>query len=151
MRFYRLVNRMESEAKDRQATTGKTSVPGEQEEVLKDGKDQEQEQKAVFTWEDKKFIAAMVLVTIGFSLRAGEFPGCVLASLRQILSAFIYGFGIVFLFIGMTKKTFKYNPTKVQIVRWAVAIAAIFALSELFHAAFLVWTGQMPAPSIGKF
>ena len=104
------------------------------------------EKEAGFTWEDKKFIAAMTVVTIGFSLRTGEIPGCILASLRQMLSAFIYGFGIVFLFIGMTKKTFKYNVTKVQITRWAVALAAIFAFSELLHAAFLVYTGQMPPP-----
>jgi len=99
-----------------------------------------------FSWEDKKFIAAMTIVTIGFSLRGGEFPGCVFASLRQMFSAFIYGFGIVFLFIGMTKKTFKYNPTKVQIIRWALALAAIFAFSEILHEAFLVFTGQMPPP-----
>jgi hypothetical protein len=104
------------------------------------------EEEAGFTWEDKKFIAAMTVVAVGFSLRTGEFPGCILASLRQILSAFLYGFGIVFLFIGMTKKTFKYNVTKVRIVRWAVALAAIFAFSELLHAAFLVFTGQMPLP-----
>ncbi len=115
-----------------------------QDSTKQQGNDQKKE--AVFRWEDKKFIAAMSVVAIGFSLRGGEFPGCLLASLRQMLSAFVYGFGIVFLFIGMTKKTFKYNPTKVQIVRWAVALAAIFALSELLHEAFLVFTGQMPPP-----
>ncbi len=106
----------------------------------------EDEKRAGFTWEDKKFVAAMTVAAIGFSLRGGDFPGCILASLRQILSSFVYGFGIVFLFIGMTKKTFKYNPTKVQIVRWAVALAAIFAFSEILHEAFLVFTGQMPPP-----
>ena len=104
------------------------------------------EEEPGFTWEDKKFIAAMTIVAVGFSLRTGEFPGCVFASLRQILSAFLYGFGIVFLFIGMTKKTFKYNTTKVQIVRWSVALAAIFAFTGVLHAAFLVFTGQMPPP-----
>jgi len=122
--------------------------------VDKDPKNQQEEKKAElnheekagFTWEDKKFIIAMTFVAAGFSLRGGEFPGCILASLRQMLSAVIYGFGIAFLFIGLTKKTFKYNVTKVQIVRWAVALAAIFAFSELLHEAFLVFTGQMPPP-----
>ncbi len=109
-------------------------------------KEEKKDKKVGFTWEDKKFIAAMIVVTIGFSLRGGEFPGCVLASLRQILSAFIYGFGVVFLFIGMTKKTFKYNTTKVQIVRWALGLAAIFAFSEILHEAFLVYTGQISPP-----
>ncbi len=124
------------------------TVKEEQKDLKEQTQPQEKQEKEIgFTWEDKKFIAAMTVVAIGFSIRTGEFPGCVLASLRQVLSAFVYGFGIVFLFIGMTKKTFKYNPTKVQIVRWAVGLAAIFALSELVHEVFLVLTGQMPPPT----
>jgi len=112
----------------------------------KDKIESEKGKKAEFSWEDKKFIAAMTVVAIGFSLKTGEFPGCVIESVKQILGAFIYGFGVVFLFIGMTKKTFKYNPTKVQIVRWAVALAAIFSFTNLLHQAFLVFTGQLPPP-----
>jgi hypothetical protein len=103
-----------------------------------------QEDKVNFTGKDKKAIIAMSIVAIGFSIRGGEFPGCVSATLLQIASCFIYGFGFVFLFIGMTKKTFKYNPTKVQIIRWAVTLAAIFAFSEMLHEGYLILTDQLP-------
>ncbi len=103
-----------------------------------------QEKKIVFTGQDKRTIIAMVIVAIGFSIRGGAFPGCVFATLLQIAASFIYGFGLVFLFIGMTKKTFKYNPTKVQIIKWVVTLAAIFAFSEMLHEGYLMLTGQLP-------
>ncbi len=93
---------------------------------------------------DKKAIFVMIFVAIGFSIRGGSFPGCVSATLLQIASCFIYGFGMVFLFIGLTKKTFKYNPTKIQIIRWAVTLAAIFAFSEMLHEGYLILTDQFP-------
>jgi len=105
------------------------------------------QEKPRFTWEDIKFLIAMTVVTIGFSLRGGEMPGAIWATLRQIFVSIFYGFGTVFLFIGLTKKTFKYNPTKVHIVKWAFALAAIFAVSEFLHEGYLMLTGQIPFPS----
>ncbi len=105
---------------------------------MKKGEDEDN-----LTWKDKKFITVMVVMTVGFSLRGGEYPGCVFATLKQIISGFIYGFGMVFLFIGLTKKTFKYNPTKVQITRWIAALTALFAFSEFAHEGYLMLTGQI--------
>ena len=98
------------------------------------------------TWEDVKFLIAMTVVTIGFSVRTGEFPGALWATLRQVFVSIFYGFGTVFLFIGLTKKIFKYEATWVHIVKWAFALAALFAVSELMHEVFMVLTGQMPRP-----
>ena len=103
--------------------------------------------KTEFTWEDIKFILAMSVVTIGFSLRGGEMPGAIWATLRQIFVSVFYGFGMVFFFIGLTKKMFKYKTTKVNIVRWAFALAALFAVSQFFHEGYLILTGQMPKPN----
>ncbi len=100
-------------------------------------------QNPSLTWEDTKFLIAMTVVTIGFSLRGGDMPGAVWATLKQIFVSFFYGFGVVFLFIGLTKKMFKYNPTKVSITKWAFALAAIFAVSQFFHEGYLMLTGQM--------
>ncbi len=105
-----------------------------------------QQEKPRFTWEDIKFLIAMTVVTIGFSLRGGDFPGALWATLRQVFVSVFYGFGTVFLFIGLTKKMFKYNPTRVHIVKWAFALAAIFAVSQFFHEGYLMLTGQMPKP-----
>jgi hypothetical protein len=119
------------------------------EERLKEETEKEsispQEDKNKITGKDKKAIIAWSVVAIGFSIRGGEFPGSVFATLLQIVSCFIYGFGMVFLFIGLTKKTFKYNPTKAQIIRWAVTLAAIFAFSEMLHEGYLILTHQLPA------
>ena len=100
-------------------------------------------EKTKVSSKDKKTIIAMIVIAIGFSIRGGSFPGCVSATLLQIASCFIYGFGMVYLFIGLTKKTFKYNPTKIQIIRWAVTLAAIFAFSEMLHEGYLIYTHQL--------
>ena len=114
---------------------------------MEDEATRERQTKDNFTREDIKFLVAMAVVTIGFSIRTGEFLGALLASLKQLFIGVFYGFGVVFIFIGLTKKMFKYNPTKVQIIKWAFLLAAIFAVSQFFHEAFLMMTGQMPPPS----
>jgi len=111
-------------------------------------KESKENEKARFTWEDIKFLIAMTVVTIGFSLRTGELPGAIWATLRQIFVSVFYGFGTVYLFIGLTKKMFKYKYTRVHIVKWAFALAAIFAVSQFFHEGYLMLTGQMPP--VGK-
>ena len=55
---------------------------------------------------------------------------------RQLLVCFLYGFGIVYLFIGLTKKMFKYNPTRVHIIKWATSFAALVAVSQLLQGVY---------------
>lgn len=97
-----------------------------------------------FTKDDRSFVLAMLGLAFLFSVRGGEMPGAVVATLRQVFMAVFYGFGTVFLIIGVTKKMFKYNPDRVQIVRWAVGLAVFFAVSQFIHEGFLLYTGQMP-------
>jgi len=120
---------------------------GEPEEILKVETEEQkniQKEDGRVSRQDKQAIIVMSIITVFFSVRGGEFPGCVTASLVQIVSSFIYGFGLIYLFIGMTKKTFKYNPTRIKIIRWAVTFAAIFAFSEMLHEGYLLFTDQIP-------
>ena len=55
---------------------------------------------------------------------------------RQLLVCFLYGFGIVYLFIGLTKKMFKYNPTRVHIIKWATSLAALVAMSQFVQEVY---------------
>ncbi|MEA1992121.1 MAG: hypothetical protein U9N58_08005 [Thermodesulfobacteriota bacterium] len=55
---------------------------------------------------------------------------------RQLLVCFLYGFGIVYLFIGLTKKMFKYNPTRVNIIKWATSFAALVAVCQLLQGVY---------------
>jgi hypothetical protein len=71
----------------------------------------------------------MVLATLFFSGKAGSAPEI----LRQLLVSFLYGFGIVYLFIGLTKKMFKYNPTRLQIIKWATGLAALVAVCQFLQ------------------
>ena len=97
-----------------------------------------------FTKDDINFILTMLALTFLFSVRGGEMPGAVLATLQQVFVSVFYGLGTVFLIIGVTKKMFKYDPTRVQIVRWAMGLALFFAVSQFMHEGFLLYTGQMP-------
>lgn len=56
--------------------------------------------------------------------------------LRQLLVCFLYGFGIVYLFIGLTKKMFKYNPTRISIIKWAASLAALVAISQFMQGVY---------------
>jgi len=97
-----------------------------------------------FTRDDINHILTMLALTFLFSARGGDVPGAVVATLRQVFVSVFYGFGTTFLFIGLTKKMFKYDPTRVQIVRWAVGLGLFFAVSQFMHEGFLLFTGQMP-------
>ncbi len=94
--------------------------------------------------EDMKFIAAMLFLTVLFSVRKGEVSDMILDTLRGVFVCIFYGVGTVFLIIGITKKAFKYHPTRMQIMKWAAALAAFFAVSQFVHEGFLMLTGQMP-------
>ncbi len=111
---------------------------------LDDGKGDDEDRGKRFTREDIKFILTMLGVTFLFSVRGGEMPGALAATFQQVFLSVFYGFGTVFLFIGLTKKMFKYDPTRVQIVRWAMGLALFFAVSQFMHEGFLMYTGQMP-------
>jgi hypothetical protein len=86
----------------------------------------------------------MVLTTLFFSSKAGS----MIEILRQLLVCFLYGFGIVYLFIGITKKMFKYNPTRVQIIKWAASLAALVAVcqfaQDVYQTYLEVLKGQAP-------
>ena len=99
-----------------------------------------------FIAEDYRFLGAMLLLVTMFSLRQGSFGDALWMTLKQVFLSFFYGLGTVYLIIGMTKKMFKYDPTRVQIVRWAAGLAAFFAVSQFIHEGFLIYTGQFPAP-----
>lgn len=97
-----------------------------------------------FIKEDFQFIAVMLLLITMFSLRQGPFFDALLLTLKQVFLSLFYGLGTVYLVIGLTKKMFKYDPTRVQIVRWAAGLAAFFAISQFIHEGFLLYTGQFP-------
>ncbi len=104
----------------------------------------EEDKKKKFTREDLNYILTMLGMTFLFSVRGGEMPGAVLATFQQVFISVFYGIGTVFLIIGVTKKMFKYDPNRVQIVRWAMGLALFFAVSQFLHEGFLMYTGQMP-------
>ena len=85
-------------------------------------------EKTRWTKNDIIHVIFMVLTTLAFS-RQPE----IVQTLRQLLVCIFYGFGIVYLFIGLTKKMFKYNPTNVKIVKWAVSLAALVAVTQFLQ------------------
>ncbi len=106
--------------------------------------DEDEEKGKKFTRDDINFILTMLGLTLVFSVRGGDIPGAIASSLQQVFVSVFYGFGTVFLFIGLTKKMLKYDATRVQIVRWAMGMALFFAVSQFIHEGFLMYTGQMP-------
>ncbi|MBW1670124.1 MAG: hypothetical protein JRJ40_01735 [Deltaproteobacteria bacterium] len=101
-------------------------------------------QKSRWTKHDILHVIVMVLATLFFSGKAGS-----LAEIfRQVLVSFLYGFGIVYLFIGLTKKMFKYNPTRLQIIKWATSLAALVAVcqfvQQVYQTYLEVLKGQVP-------
>jgi hypothetical protein len=89
-------------------------------------------QKSQWTRHDILHVIAMVLLTLFFSGKAGSMTEI----FRQLLVCFLYGFGIVYLFIGLTKKMFKYNPTRVHIIKWATSLAALVAVCEFMQGVY---------------
>jgi len=101
-------------------------------------------QKNLWTKHDIVHVVVMVLMTLFFSRQAGS----MIEILKQLLVCFLYGFGIVYLSIGLTKKMFKYNPTRVQIIKWATSLAALVAVSQfaqdVYQTYLEVLKGQAP-------
>jgi len=99
-----------------------------------------------WTRRDKTFVIEMVLLTLFFSMRRGPLMQATIHTLRDVFVSVFYSLAMVFIFIGLTKKTFKYNPTRVQIIKWTAGVAAFFSVSQFIHEAFLVLTHQLPHP-----
>jgi glucan phosphoethanolaminetransferase (alkaline phosphatase superfamily) len=77
----------------------------------------------------------MTMVTIFFSSKAGSISEI----LKQLIVSFLYGFGIVYLFIGLTKKMFKYNPNRISIIKWAVSLAALVAVTQFVQEVYQIY------------
>ena len=105
---------------------------------------QEGEDGKKFQRHDIKFILLMLGLILLFSLRGGQITGAIAATCRQVFVSVFYGFGIIFIITGLSKKMFKYDPSRVQIVRWAMELALFFAVSQFLHEGFLMYTGQIP-------
>ena len=95
-----------------------------------------------WTRRDKTFVIEMILISLLFSVRKGTLLHATIHTLRDVFACAFYSLAMVFIFIGLTKKTFKYNPTRVQIIKWTAGVAAFFSVSQFVHEAFLVLTNQ---------
>ncbi len=93
---------------------------------------------------DYKAILLCIALTILFSIRGGELREAVIISLRWIMVYYLYGVAMVFIFVGLTKKMFRYEASKRGIVLWIFYLAAFFAISQMAHEGFLLLTGQRP-------
>ena len=87
-------------------------------------------------------IISAIIITILFSLREYPFPKILFELLRHLWAFILYSLGTVLIMVGLAKKIFKYNPTKIQIIKWAAYLAALCAISEFLHEGFKVLTGQ---------
>ncbi|MFP3982549.1 MAG: hypothetical protein ACLFV2_02520 [Desulfurivibrionaceae bacterium] len=105
------------------------------------------EKKSFWTKKDIFQCLGLAFLTVVFSLRAGEFPGAALITLRHVVAYFVYGFALVFIFIALAKKTgllekFFENPPGIgRLVKWAIGISAFLAIYQMFHELFLVLLG----------
>ncbi len=97
-------------------------------------------------WHKKDILQVItyIIITLVCTIRKGPILKAALTTLRYLLAYYVYGIVIVMLFVGLTKKPLKYNPTKKQIIKWIIFMAAFFAVSQFIHEGFLMLTGQWP-------
>jgi len=97
-------------------------------------------------WYKKDILQAItyIIITLICTIRRGPFLKAAFLTVRYLLAYYVYGIVIVMLFVGLTKKPLKYNPTKKQIIKWVLFMAAFFAVSQFVHEGFLMLTGQWP-------
>ncbi len=95
-----------------------------------------------WTGKDIAHVVIMSLITVLFALRRGPILEAGLVTLRYLLAYFIYGLVTVLVFVGLTKKIFKLNPSRKQMIKWAFGLAAFFSVNQAIHEAFLAFTGQ---------
>lgn len=92
-------------------------------------------QETRFKRKDVLLIGTNILLTILFTLRKGPMETVIWDMAKRLWAYGIYSLATVLIIIGLTKKMFKYEPTKVQIVRWAAMFAAFAAISQFLHEA----------------
>ncbi len=109
-------------------------------------KKQDQGDREHWTKDDYMHVFLMILITLMFSIRTGPLFDAIFATLRHVIAYFVYGLVMVLIFVGLTKKMFKLNPTRKKMLKWAFGLAAFFAVNQFFHEAFLVLTGQKSMP-----
>lgn len=97
-----------------------------------------------WTKRDYIHIAVCVILTLLFSVRGGEVQGALEMTIRYLLAFYLYGIVMVLIFVGLTKKMFKYNADKKQMILWVFYLAALFSVSQFMHEGFLAMTGQGP-------
>ncbi len=98
-----------------------------------------------FSKSDYRSIFVAILLVLVFSMRKGTPEEVVVLLLKQLWAYFIYSIATVLIVIGLTKKMFKYKPTKPQIVKWAFYFAAFCAISQFLHELYLFFTGHIVA------
>ncbi|HID98621.1 MAG TPA: hypothetical protein EYP57_10635 [Thermodesulfobacteriaceae bacterium] len=98
-------------------------------------------EKDTWTKKDILQVAGLIMVSIVFSVRKGPPLESAVQTLRMIAISVFYGIGTVLIIVGMTKKMFKYNPSRKQIIKWGTGLAAFFAVSQFLHELFLYFSG----------
>ena len=95
-------------------------------------------------WTKKELlhIVISVVLTFLFAIRGGEMPSALIMTLRYILAYYLYGIVMVLIFVGLTKKMFKYDADKKRMILWVFYLAAFFSVSQFMHEGFLMITGQ---------
>lgn len=101
------------------------------------------ENKKTFSNADYRSIIISIVIVLIFSLRKGSPQEVVVLLLKQLWAYSIYSIATILIIIGLTKKMFKYEPTKPQIVKWAFNFAAFCAVSQFLHEMYLFFTGQI--------
>jgi len=95
-----------------------------------------------WTRKDYMEVSAAVFFTLVFSIRTGEYPSAILKTLRYLLAYYVYGAVIVLLFIGLNRHMFKFRLNKKMMIKGVFYLAVLFAVTQMFHEAFLMLTGQ---------
>ena len=95
-----------------------------------------------WTKKERIHIGASVFLTLIFSIRGGEMPGALIVTLRYLFAYYLYGIVMVLMFVGLTKKMFRYEAKRKQMILWVFYLAAFFAVSQFMHEGFLMITGQ---------
>jgi len=103
---------------------------------------QQKKQNEKWTGKDFFHVFIFIIITLVFSVRGGSMPDAAWISIRHIAAYVLYGFIMVMLFLGLTKKMLKLNPSRKKIIKWAFALAAMFAVNQMIHELFLALTGQ---------
>jgi hypothetical protein len=101
--------------------------------------------KQQWTRRDLAQVAILFLVVVFFLFRVVVFPvrqgplevrEVAVQMIRHLWAYTIYSIATVFIIIGLTKKMFKYSPTRKQVIKWAFVLAAVCAVSEFLNMVF---------------